>query len=328
MQRLSALFIGGNGTISGACSRLAIDTGWDLTLVNRGRSTTRPTIEGASSLVADANDPDALRAALGDRHFDVVVNFHGFTADQVQAHADLFDGRCGQYVFISSASAYAKPVPSLPIRESTALHNPFWQYSRDKIACEDVLVAAHRRTGFPVTIVRPSHTYDPSRVPLNGGWVNIDRMRRGKPTVVYGDGTSLWTLTHHTDFARAFVGLLGNPAAIGEAYHITSDETLTWNAIATQLADAAGVTTELVPIPSAKIAEELPDWGPGLLGDKGHSVIFDNTKVKTLVPTFTAQVPFWRGAREIVAWHDAEAARRTIDPEVDAALDRLIERWG
>src|SRR5882757_6300628 len=201
-----------------------------VTLLNRGTSAVRPPIGGVENLVGDAGDPVSIRAAVGDREFDVVANFRSFTPDQVAADIELFSGRTGQYLYISSASAYQKPVAHLPIVEATPLRNPFWRYSRDKIASEELLVAAYRDSGFPITIVRPSHTYDPTLIPLEGGWTVLERMRRGKPIIIHGDGTSLWTLTHARDFARAFVGLFGNPHSLGGPVHITSDESLTWNA--------------------------------------------------------------------------------------------------
>ncbi|MCW2528332.1 MAG: NAD-dependent dehydratase, partial [Pseudonocardiales bacterium] len=210
------------------------------------------------------------------------------------------------------------------VTESTPLRNPFLRYSRDKIACEDLLVDAYRRDGFPVTIVRPSHTYDPTAVPFDGGWTGIDRMRRGVPIVVPGDGTSPWTITHHTDFARAFTGLLGERRAIGEAVHITSDEAPTWNQIAAMMASAAGVEPQIVHVPSDAINELDPEWGGGLLGDKAHAMIFDNAKIKALVPGWAARIPFAAGAREIIEWHDADAARRVVDARMDHAMDRLV----
>jgi nucleoside-diphosphate-sugar epimerase len=227
-------------------------------------------------------------------------------------------------VFISSASAYQTPPGRLPVLESTPLRNPFWQYSRDKIACEDLLVQAYREHGVPATIVRPSHTYDKTLLPMDGGWTVVDRMRRGVEVVVHGDGTSLWTLTHHTDFARAFVGLLGHPAAIGDSFHITSDEWLSWNEIFTLVGQAAGVEPRLVHVPSEAIAAVDPDWGAGLLGDKAHSMIFDNTKVRRLVPDSTALIGFHTGAREIMAWYDADPARQQVDAEMDAKMDQLV----
>ncbi|WP_150306711.1 NAD-dependent epimerase/dehydratase family protein [Planctomonas psychrotolerans] len=328
MSALTALFIGGTGIISSACGALAVERGVELTVLNRGKTGTRPSPTGAEVLTADVSDPEAVREAIGDREFDVVVDFVSFLPDHARRDIDLFAGRTGQYVYISSASAYQKPPARLPILESTPLRNPFWQYSRDKIASEDVLVAAYRDNDFPVTIVRPSHTYDRTAIPLSGGWTLIDRMRRGKPVVLHGDGSSLWTLTHNTDFAKAFVGLLGNPQAVGDSFTITSDEVLTWNQIARMLGTAAGADPTLVHVPSSALARAIPEIGDGILGDKAHSVIFDNTKVKTLVPDFVATVPLSTGAREIVEWHDADASRRTVDPDLDAAFDALAERYG
>jgi nucleoside-diphosphate-sugar epimerase len=299
MSAITALFIGGNGTISSAVSALAVERGVDLTLLNRGTDSTRPPIAGARHITGDAND----LPALGD--YDVVVNFRSFLPSAVAADVAYFTGKTGQYIYISSASAYQK-------------------YSRDKIASEDVLVAAYRDAGFPATIVRPSHTYDRTAIVLEGGWTQLDRMRRGEPIVVHGDGTSLWTLTHNTDFARAFVGLLGNHRSIGEAYTITSDEVLPWDAIARLYGDALGVSPEIVHVASETIARAIPAWGPGLIGDKAHSVIFDNAKIKALVPEYTATMPFWKGARETVDWHLEQPSRQTVDTEINASLDALI----
>jgi nucleoside-diphosphate-sugar epimerase len=320
MSATTALFIGGNGIISSACSALAVQRGFDLTLLNRGQDSTRPPIDGARHINGDADNLDA--AQLGE--YDVVVNFRSFLPSAVQKDVHTFRGRTGQYVYISSASAYQKPVARLPITESTPLRNPFWQYSRDKIASEDVLVAAYRNDGFPATIVRPSHTYDRTLIPLEGGWTAIDRMRRGKPTLIHGDGTSLWTLTHNTDFAKAFVGLLGNSRAVGDTFQITSDEVLPWDEIARLLAAAAGVEPVLAHVASETIAKHIPEWGPGLLGDKAHSVIFDNTKVRSLVPDFVATTPFWQGAAQIIDWYDAHPERQVVDDDLDARIDRLI----
>lgn len=319
------LFLGGNGTISASVSHQVLARGDQLTHLTRGLGSTRPPIDGVRQLTGDAGDPASIRAALGDEEFDVVVNFRAFLPEQVAADIELFTGRTGQYVFISSASAYQKPVAALPIVEATPLRNPFWKYSRDKIAGEDLLVAAYRDAGFPMTIVRPSHTYDGGSIPLDGGWTALDRMRRGVPVVIHGDGTSLWTLTHSRDFARAFVGLLGNPHALGSAIHITGDEVLTWDAIANLLGDALGVEPQLVHVASETIARVMPDAGPGLLGDKAHSVVFDNTRVKTLVPGWTATIPFADGAREIAEWHLADPRRQTIRTELNEGFDRLVQ---
>jgi nucleoside-diphosphate-sugar epimerase len=329
LAALRALFIGGTGIISSACADRAIASGIELTVLNRGSSTIRPVPEGAEVVTADVRDEAAVRAALGDRSFDVVVDFVAFTPEHVRTDLELFAGRVGQYVFISSASAYQTPPGRLPITEATPLSNRYWAYSRDKIACEQLLVEASRSDGFPATIVRPSHTYDRTSIPTMGSWTDIARMRRGAPVVVHGDGTSLWTLTHHTDFAHAFVGLLGHPQAIGDSFHITSDELLTWDQIYRALGAAAGVADpQLVHVPSERIAAADPELGASLLGDKAHSVIFDNTKVKALVPDHVATTPFWQGAREIVAWYDADPARQRVDPARDQLFDRLAADIG
>ncbi|TXK18833.1 NAD-dependent epimerase/dehydratase family protein [Homoserinibacter sp. GY 40078] len=328
MGARTVLIIGGNGIISGSVSRRAVELGWDVTLLNRGRSSTRPPIEGARTLIGDAGDPASIAAAVGEREFDVVVNFRSFLPEQVAADIELFGGRTGQYIYISSASAYQKPIAQLPIVESTPLRNPFWQYSRDKIASEDLLVAAYREAGFPATIVRPSHTYDETLIPLDGGWTPLQRMLDGKPIVIHGDGTSWWTLTHARDFARAFVGLFGNPHAIGSPVHITGDESLTWDEIARTLGRALGVEPRIVHIASESIAREIPAMGPGLVGDKAHSVLFDNTRIKTLVPGWVATTPFEEGAREIAEWYLADGSRRSVDAELDAAFDRLAASAG
>ena len=325
MSPLKVLFIGGSGTISSACSQLAVERGVDLYLLNRGSTSARPVPDEATVLRGDIRDSDSAGHALGDLAFDAVVDWVAFTPEHVQADMDLFGGRTGQYVFISSASAYQTPPERVPVTESTPLRNPFWQYSRDKIACEELLISAYRETGFPATIVRPSHTYDQTSVPFDGGWTALARMRQGKPVVVHGDGTSLWTLTHHLDFAQGFVPLLGHPRTIGEAFHITSDDVLTWNQIARSLASAAGVEARLVHVPSDAIAAADPAWGAGLLGDKAHSMIFDNSKLRSVVPGYRATIPFEQGAREIVAWHDADPARQQVDARLDAVMDKLAE---
>jgi nucleoside-diphosphate-sugar epimerase len=327
MSARRVLFIGGSGIISSACSSLAVERGLDLYVLNRGRGRDRPLPAGATVLRGDIRDSESVNAALGDLDFDAVVNWVAFTPEHVRADLKLFRDRTRQYVFISSASAYQTPPARLPVVESTPLANPCWQYSRDKIACEDLLVEAYRTEGFPATIVRPSHTYDRTLVPFDGGWTVLGRMRQGREIVVHGDGTSLWTLTHHTDFARGFVPLLGHPRTIGDAFHITSDDVLTWNQIAEALAAAAGVKPRIVHVPSDAIAAADPQWGAGLLGDKAHSMVFDNSKLRTVVPDYVATVPFEQGAREIVAWHDEDPARQQVDPGLDALMDRLVETY-
>lgn len=327
MTATSVLFLGGTGIISTSCTQRALASGMAVAVLNRATSTTRPLPEGCEQLVGDLADPASVREAVGDRTFDVVADFRAFTPDDVRSRLELFEGRTGQYVFISSASAYQTPPGRLPVRESTPLRNPFWQYSRDKIACEDLLVAAYRERALPVTIVRPSHTYDQTLLPFDGGWTVVDRMRRGAEVVVHGDGTSLWTLTHARDFAHAFVGLLGHPAAIGDSFHITSDEWLPWDEIYRTVAAAAGVEPRLVHVPSDAIAAADPEWGAGLLGDKAHSMIFDNSKVKRLVPDYVATTPFAVGAREIMDWYDAEPSRQQVDGALDATMDKLVATY-
>lgn len=322
---MKVLYIGGTGIISSACSEVAVSRGIELYHLRRGK-TARPVPPGIRVLQGDVRNPASVRSALGDHRFDVVVDFIAFTPEHVELDIELFRDRTSQYVFISSASAYAKPPASLPVTESTPLKNPFWAYSRAKIACEEALMGAFRSHGFPMTIVRPSHTYDRTLFPCHGGYTAIDRMRRGKPVVVHGDGTSLWTLTHHLDFARAFVGLLGNPRTVGEAFHITSDEWLTWDQIHRMLADAAHTTAELVHVPSETIAAVDAEWGGSLVGDKMHSLVFDNAKVKRFVPGWEATIPFSSGAREILAYYDEHPAERVVDAALDRTMDRLIEQ--
>jgi nucleoside-diphosphate-sugar epimerase len=328
---MKVLFIGGTGIISSACSALLLERGAELYLLNRGQSSQgpsgRPVPQGAHVLHGDVRDPASLRAALGEHSFDVVVNWVAYTPQHIETDLEVFRGRTRQYVFISSASAYQTPPSALPVTEATPLSNPFWQYSRDKIACEDRLTRAYREEGFPVTIVRPSHTYDRTLLPMDGGYTVVDRMRRGKPVIVHGDGTSLWVLTNHRDFAVGFVGLLGNPHALGQAVQITSDELLSWNQIFDTVAQAAGTTARKVHIPSDLIAAFDPEWGAGLLGDKAHSMIFDNTLVKRLVPDYHAVIPFHQGADEIMAWYDADPARQVVDEALDRRMDELIAAY-
>jgi nucleoside-diphosphate-sugar epimerase len=326
MSKLKVLFIGGSGIISSACARVAVDSGdIDLYVLNRGQSTTRPLPGGVTELRGDIRDPRSVREVLGDLEFDSVVDWVAFTTGHVRADIELFRESTRQYVFISSASAYQTPVSRLPVTESTPLRNPYWQYSRDKIACEDLLVAAYRDSGFPATIVRPSHTYDKTKTVLDGGWTALARMLAGKPVIVHGDGTSLWTVTHHDDFARAFVPLLGHPRTLGEAFHITSDDFLTWDQIAQALAAALGVTADIVHVPSDAIAAADAGWGAGLIGDKAHSMVFDNSKIRQISPGWHAVIPFERGAREIADWHLADPARQVVDAELDALMDKLVQ---
>jgi nucleoside-diphosphate-sugar epimerase len=326
---MRVLFIGGTGIISSACSELALERGIELYLLCRGKSP-RPIPKGAKVLNGDVRDPKSALAALGKLEFDAVADFISFVPEHIQAARELFAARTRQFLFISSASAYKKPVDNWPLTESTPLHNPHWQYSRNKIACEDLLLKAYRENGFPATLVRPSHTYDKTLLPLDPyqcGYTVLRRLQQGKPVIVHGDGTSLWVLTHHRDFAKGFIGLLGNQKAVGEAFHITSDEVLTWNEIIGLLARASGCQPHIVHVPSAVIAKEHPDWGAGLLGDKAHSVIFDNTKIKRFVPGFTCTIPFAQGAQEIVDFYAQNPKFEPLNPTVDQLMDRLAERF-
>ncbi|WP_308468222.1 SDR family oxidoreductase [Rathayibacter soli] len=324
MSQKSILFLGGTGVISAACVTRAAALGHDVTVLNRGRSSIRPVPDAVRSIHADIRDAASVRDALGDREFDVVAEFLAFTPDHVAQDVAQFAGRTGQYVFISSASAYQTPPSRLPVTESTPLRNPFWQYSRDKIACEDLLVHEYRDSGFPATIVRPSHTYDRTSLPTMGGWTDIARMRAGKPVVVHGDGTSLWTITHTSDFAVAFVGLLGRPEAVGDSFQITGDHAPTWDQIYSALARSAGVEPNLAHVASETIAAIYPDLGPGLLGDKAHSMVFDNSKVKALVPEFRTTVTFADAAQDIIDWFDAHPDHQIVNADLDASFDRMV----
>jgi nucleoside-diphosphate-sugar epimerase len=326
---VKVLFVGGTGLISTACVDLAAARGVDLWLLNRGRTRNVPVPAGVRQVQADAHDPVAIKAALGGERFDAVVQWIGFAPEQVASDIDTF-ADAGQYVFVSSASAYEKPPRHYLVSEATTpLVNPFWQYSRDKITCEELLLAAHAERGFPVTIVRPSFTYGVSQIPLAvNSWTHpytvLDRMRRGGKIIVPGDGTSLWVLTHNSDFAKGLVGLLGNPAAVGEAVHITSDEVLTWNDIYAAVGAAAGVEPDLLHVPSAALVAADPEAEGGLWGDKSHSIVFDNAKIRLLVPDFVATVPFAEGIRESVAWFDADPTRCIVDATTAEHWDRVV----
>ena len=324
---MKVLFIGGTGIISSACSELAVSRGIDLYHLNRGKSASLRPVSGVKTIQADIRNYTETEHALGDHKFDVVVNWIGFTPDQIQADIDMFSSRTDQYVFISSASIYETPPRSLPITEDTVISNPFWEYSRIKIACEDLLRKSYLEQGFPYTIVRPSHTYDKTLIPLQGGITALMRLKQGLPVVVHGDGSSIWTLTHHKDFAKGLVGLLGKEEAVGQAYHITSDEWLSWDNIFRLMGAALGVEPNIIHIPSDLIATYDPVFGEGLLGDKTHTMIFDNSKIKTLVPDFSAEIPFEQGAREIVAWYEADAARQKVDPHLNGLFEKMIQDY-
>ncbi len=326
---MKVLFIGGTGIISSAAAPWAIAQGIDLYLLNRGQSI-RPLPEGATHLRANINDADEVRAVLDQHEFDAVVNWIAFEPAHITRDIDLFRNRTGQYVFISSTSVYKVPVGPMPLTESAPLFNAHWRYSQQKIACEEVLMQAFRDDNFPVTIVRPAHTYDKTAIPIfpvTGGYTAIDRMKRGKEVLIPGDGTTLWTLTNHRDFAKGFVGLLGHPLALGEAVHITSDEVLTWNQIYEMIARAFGLEARFVHVPSDLVNAYDSDLGSSLLGDIGSCKMFDNTKIKRLVPGYKAVVPFHRGVEEIASWYLGSPARGVVDQHLDQFLDRVLAAY-
>ena len=325
---MKVLFIGGTGLISVEVSKLAIKRGIDLYLLNRGQRNI--TIDGAKSLVADINNIGQVEKVLEGHHFDCIVNWIVFHPDQIRRDIELFRDKCKQYIFISSASAYQKPLTHPIITESTPLANPYWEYSRNKIACEEALMEAYRQEGFPMTIVRPSHTYHNRLIVSvgNGGAYGVaKRMKEGKPVIVHGDGTSLWTLTHSADFAKGFVGLLGNPQSIGHSFHITSDYLLTWNQIYEHLADALNVRPNIVHMPSEFIAKHQPELGAGLLGDKMWTVIFDNSKIKQFVPDYEASIPYHIGVRQSLEWFQADEQRMQTSGEDDTLIEGLLEAY-
>jgi nucleoside-diphosphate-sugar epimerase len=310
---------------------MAIDKGIDLYLLNRGHNQ-QFVPRDAKVIKSDIRDRKSSSKLLKLHSFDVVVNWVAYVPQHVEADSEFFKGRTGQYIFISSASAYQKPPSHWLITESTPLYNPWWQYSRDKIACEERLMAEYRENGFPVTIVRPTFTYGINMIPaainsFNQPWTLVDRMRKGKKIIIHGDGSSLWTMTHNTDFARGFLGLLGNIQAIGHAFHITSDEALTWNQIYEAIAAAAGTKMKPVYIPSEVICKFNPDLTGTLLGDKSWCAVFDNSKIKRFVPDFVATVPFARGVRRSVEWFEADKSRCQIDDEHNKFIDRLIAEY-
>jgi nucleoside-diphosphate-sugar epimerase len=326
---MRVLFIGGTGNISIAATRFLAEQGADLTLVNRGQSGVSVP-KGVRQVKADIRDRAAAAEALEGEEFDVVVDWVAFVPEHVETDIELFAGRISHYVFISSATVYERPSPFFPTVEQAPLGNAHWQYARDKIACEDRLRSEHEQSGFPATIVRPSYTYGGTWLPtaIEGqDYTIIERIRRGKKIIVPGDGESLWTMTHNSDFARALVGLLGNPAAAGESFHITSDEVLSWNQITETIAAAAGLEPEIVHIPSDFIAAAEPELGPGLLGDKSHSLVFDNSKIKRFVPGWEVVVPFAEGVARSMKWFEADPVRKVIDEEWSAKLDRIVEAY-
>lgn len=331
---MKVLFIGGTGNISGACSREAVDRGIELYHLNRGKVSADIPAQ-VKTITADIKDKKKVQATLGDLHFDVVVNFIAYTPDDIKQDIEIFSGRTRQYIFISSASVYQKVGGHPVITESTPLYNPYWDYSRDKIACEDLLNDEFRKNGFPITIVRPSHTYDTVIPVAIGSWTDytiIDRMKKGQEVIIHGDGTSLWTITHAHDFARAFVGLLGHQQAIGHAFHITSDELLSWNQIYGAVAEAAEAELKAVHIASDFICDLADtigwEWMRGnLLGDKAVSTIFDNSKIKRFVPGFEAKISFKEGIKKTVQWFESDASRMVIDEGNNRFIDAVLKAY-
>jgi nucleoside-diphosphate-sugar epimerase len=326
-KTLKALFIGGTGNISASVSRLCVERGIDLYLLNRG--TRGIEIHGTKTIKGDINS-DSIKSELHKHYWDVVVNWIVFTPEEIKRDIELFKGKTKQYIFISSASVYQKP-PSYPIiTESTPLYNPYWEYSQNKITCEDILNHAYRGNGFPMTIVRPSLTYDTVIPAAIGGWNEytiIDRMKKRQKVIVHGDGSSLWTVTHAEDFAKGFVGLMGHQQVIGHTFQITSDEILTWDQIYQAIAHAAGVEANIIHIASDFICRHEKSFIGSLIGDKSSSVIFDNTKIKTFVPDYKAVIPFSEGIKRTLAWFEANTKRMIIKKETNEMMDRIINAY-
>lgn len=326
---MKALFIGGTGTISSAITKQLVEEGCELYLLNRGsRNQNLPA--NVKILQADINDEEKVSQLIHHLSFDVVADFIAFHPAQLERDFRLFHGKTKQFIFISSASAYQKPLSDYRITESTPLSNPYWEYSRNKIACEDYLLKKYREEGFPITIVRPSHTYDERSIPLgvhgnNGSWQVAKRMLENKPVIIHGDGTSLWTMTHNRDFAKGFIGLMGNIHAIGESVHITSDESVTWNQVYEAIADALGVKLQAVHVSSEFLAAcSKQDYRGGLIGDKANSVVFDNSKLKRLVPGFVATTRFDQGIKQTVDYILAHPEHQKEDPEFDHWCDKVV----
>ncbi len=323
---MKLLFIGGTGIISSACYTLALERGHELFVLNRGNSKNIRNLSGAQELRVDIRNAQEVAKVIAPHNFDAVVDFISFVPEHIEQNIALFSGKTKQYIFISSASAYQTPPKKLPVTEETPLENSMWEYSRNKIACEDMLLDAWKNSKFPATIVRPSHTYDKTLLPIEGGYTVIDRMLQSKPIVIHGDGTSLWTLTHHKDFAKGLIGLCGNERSIGEAFHITSDTYLSWNRIYELVGEAFGVTPQVVYVPSTIIARYNQHIGDSLLGDKAHSMIFDNAKIKSFVPDFRCEISFEQGVYEIADWYKNNADFQIVDSELNELFDILVEK--
>ncbi|MBT3273461.1 MAG: NAD-dependent epimerase/dehydratase family protein [Spirochaetales bacterium] len=331
---MKVLFIGGTGNISLSCTCAALDRGIEVFHFNRG-STAVPGKRGmrirseVTTITGDIRDKEKAASLLAQHRFDVVVDWFAFTPDHIKTDIELFRGRTDQLLFISSASVYHKPPRSYIITESTPAYNPYWKYAQDKIACEKILMSEYKTNGLPVTIVRPSHTYGDGRIPTTFGSQDFTIPRRileGREIIIHGDGQSLWTITHSDDFAVGFTGLLGNPNATGETYHITSDEVITWDVIHQTIAAALGAEARIVHMPSDYLAEHAPSYGPGLIGDKQYSLIFDNSKIKRAVPGFAAKIPFFEGMRRSVEWVN-EFGEKEIDGDTDKLIDRILTGW-
>lgn len=324
------LVVGGTGAISNSCVKEAVDQGMRVTVLNRGRSSAlRSLPESVEVLHGDITDPASVDAALGDRRFDAVVNFLCYDAKGARQNVDLFAARTGHYVHISSASVYQRPLPKGPVTESTLAHNPEYAYMAEKVEAEKAFLAAYAEERFPVTIVRPAHTYDEAIAPLAGSWAVIDRIERGDPVVVHGDGTSLWTYTHAADLAVGLVGLLGRPSTFGEAFHITSNDTLSWNQIYRAIGHAMGVEPTILHLSADQIKAAEPGWfWSGLIdGDLSHSGVYDNTKIRSYVPGFNPARVFEREIYKILAWRTAHPDLAAGDPAEDAVYTRLVEKY-
>ncbi len=326
---MKVLFIGGTGNISSAVSRLAVARGIDLYHLNRG--TSGVTIPGVKNITGDISKPETLKGELNKHQWDCVVNWIAFTPEDMERDFTLFAGKTRQYIFISSASCYQTPLLHPLITESTPLYNPLWDYSNNKIKCEDFLTQKYREEGFPITIVRPSLTYE-TVIPIAIGgfkeFTTAQRIRDGKKIIVHGDGKSLWTVTHAEDFAKGFIGLMGNFQAIGHAFHITSDEILSWDNIYRILAEALGQEAQIVHIASDFICKIEPAFTGTLLADKAESVIFDNSKIKSFVPGFQATIPFSEGIRRTLRWLDENPQRKIVNPKTDEAIERILAAYG
>jgi nucleoside-diphosphate-sugar epimerase len=322
---MKILFIGGTGVISTACSQLCIEKGVDLYLLNRGESFRKPPA-GLNIIKADIRNFEQCESVLAREKFDVVVDWIAYKEEHVKNDYELFHGKTSQYIFIGSASAYQKPPAKSPITEDVPLHNPFWKYSQQKIDCENFLMEKFIENKFPATICRPSHTYDNTKIALYGGYTTLNRMKIGKPIILHEDGNTLWTLTNAKDFAKGFIGLFGKPQTIGQAYHITSDEALTWNQIAKIFADEIRAELKTVYMPSQFIAKHDAEWGYNLIGDKGYNTVFDNSKIKNLVPDFEATIPFAEGVKEIIDWY-SNPENQTVNYELDALMDKMIQDY-